>query len=54
MFKDQITIRMAEKKLSIRKLSAESGVRYATISDWLNGKKDIYVRNLEKLLEALK
>lgn len=53
MYKEKIRLLMKQKKVTQKALTRLTGVRQATISDWLNGKQDINVKTLEKLLKAL-
>ena len=53
MYKEKIRLLMKQKKVTQKDLTKLTGVRQATISDWLNGKQDINVKTLEKLLKAL-
>lgn len=53
LYQEEIRLLMKQKKVTQKDLTKLTGVRQATISDWLNGKQDINVKTLEKLLKAL-
>jgi len=52
--KQIIKNRMKELNMNLIQLHEASGVRYATLSTFLNGDKQIRFHNLEKICDALK
>jgi DNA-binding Xre family transcriptional regulator len=52
--KQTIKNRMKQLDWNLMKLHEISGVRYATLSTFLNGDKQIRFHNLEKICNALK
>ncbi|MBG7630641.1 MAG: helix-turn-helix transcriptional regulator [Bacteroidetes bacterium] len=52
--KQTIKNRMKELNFNLMQLHNTSGVRYATLSGFINGDKQIRFHNLEKICNALK
>lgn len=53
MIKEFIRSEMEKNGLSVSKLAEKAGLRRASLSDWLAGKKNLYAENTDKLLEVL-
>lgn len=54
MFRETIKAELDQRGWSVRRLADETGVRYASLIDYLNEKKDLSGSNLEKVLITLK
>jgi len=52
--KEAIKNKMSELNYNLLQLHEKSGVRYATLSEFINGNKQIHINNLEKICKALK
>ena len=52
--KQTIKERMNELNINLMQLHELSGVRYATLSEFINGNKQIGFNNLEKICHAIK
>jgi len=52
-FREQLAAAKKRANVTNKKMSQETGVREAAISQFLNGKTDIQVGTLEKLLNFL-
>ncbi len=51
--KEAIKNKMIESNYNLLELHKRSGVRYATLSGFINGDKQIRFHNLEKICDAL-
>jgi len=51
--KEAIKNKMIESNYNLLELHKRSGVRYATLSGFINGEKQIRFHNLEKICDAL-
>ena len=54
MIRKEIKAELESRKWSITKLSTESGVRYASLTEFINGSRNnLSIENIEKVFEAL-
>ena len=53
MIREKINSELANLSWSIRRLADETGVRYASLTEYLSGKKELSSKNLEIVFRAL-
>lgn len=53
MIREAIKQELKNRGWTIEKLSKESGIRYQTLTEFLNGNKGLFIKHLETVFETL-
>lgn len=53
MIREKINSELADRGWSVRRLADETGVRYASLTEYLSGKKELSSKNLEIVFKTL-